>query len=109
MLGEFGWLGVGRGALAVAYTRYQVWPEFLSFTHLENEPLQDGVYLRDLWPSSAEIQATIAQAIHGDLFTKSYADVFTGDETWRTLPVPEVSVPPKIVDSTPFIVIKILL
>src|SRR5204863_4144773 len=56
---------------------------------LENEPLQEDVYLRDLWPSSAEIQATIAQAIHGDLFTRSYADVFTGDETWRTLPVPE--------------------
>ncbi len=53
------------------------------------EPLQDGVYLRDLWPSSAEIQETIARAVGGDLFARSYADVFTGDETWRGLPVPD--------------------
>jgi aconitate hydratase len=56
---------------------------------LESEPLQDGVYLRDLWPSSAEIEETIARAIHGDLFTRTYADVFTGDESWRSLPAPE--------------------
>src|SRR5204862_720735 len=56
---------------------------------LDNEPLQGDVYLRDLWPSAAEIQETIAGAIHGDLFSRSYADVFTGDETWRSLPVPE--------------------
>jgi aconitate hydratase len=56
---------------------------------LDTEPLQGDVYLRDLWPSSAEIQETIAKAIHGDLFKSSYADVFTGDETWRSLPVPE--------------------
>jgi aconitate hydratase len=54
-----------------------------------NEPLQDGVYLRDLWPTAAEIQATIAGAVGGDLFARSYADVFTGDETWRGLPVPD--------------------
>ena len=56
---------------------------------LDNEPLQGDVYLRDLWPSSAEIQETIATAIHGEMFTCTYADVFTGDETWRNLPVPE--------------------
>ena len=38
-------------------------------------------YLRDLWPSSAEIQETIARAVGGDLFARTYADVFTGDET----------------------------
>jgi aconitate hydratase len=56
---------------------------------LDTEPLQDGVYLRDLWPTSAEIEETIARAIHGDLFARTYADVFEGDETWRGLPVPE--------------------
>jgi aconitate hydratase len=55
---------------------------------LETEPLQGDVYLRDLWPSSAEIQETISKAIHGDMFTRSYADVFTGDETWRELEIP---------------------
>jgi aconitate hydratase len=61
---------------------------------LEHEPLAqapDGrdVYLRDLWPSASEIEETIASAIHGELFQSTYADVFTGDETWRGLPVPE--------------------
>src|SRR2546430_14580861 len=55
----------------------------------ETEPIQDDVYLRDLWPTSAEIQETIAAAIHGEMFATTYADVFTGDEQWRDLPVPE--------------------
>jgi aconitate hydratase len=61
---------------------------------LEQEPLAqtpDGrdVYLRELWPSSAEIQETIAASVHGEMFTGRYADVFTGDESWQSLPVPE--------------------
>jgi aconitate hydratase len=60
---------------------------------LTSEPLGRGdageVYLRDLWPSSAEIEATIAGSLHGEMFTRTYADVFTGDESWRTLPVPD--------------------
>jgi aconitate hydratase len=55
----------------------------------DTEPIQDDVYLRDLWPSSEEIQRTIAAAIHGEMFATTYADVFTGDDQWRTLPVPE--------------------
>jgi aconitate hydratase len=55
----------------------------------ETEPIQGDVYLRDLWPTSAEIQETIANAIHGEMFKTTYADVFTGDEQWRDLPVPE--------------------
>jgi aconitate hydratase len=61
---------------------------------LATEPLgedTDGndVFLRDLWPTSTEVQETIAGSIGGDLFTTRYADVFAGEETWRTLPVPE--------------------
>jgi aconitate hydratase len=55
----------------------------------DSEPLQGDVYLRDLWPSSAEIQETVTAAIHGEMFASTYADVFTGDEQWRDLPVPE--------------------
>jgi aconitate hydratase len=59
----------------------------------EHEPLataEDGreVFLRDLWPSSEEIGVTIAAAVGGDLFEKSYADVFTGDAEWRALDSP---------------------
>jgi aconitate hydratase len=61
---------------------------------LVNEPIgQDGdgndVYLRDLWPSSDEIQETISRAVRGEMFTRTYADVFTGDPAWRELPIPE--------------------
>ncbi len=61
---------------------------------LLEEPLgqdTDGndVYLRDLWPTSAEIQETITASVKGEMFSSTYADVFTGDEQWRELPVPE--------------------
>jgi aconitate hydratase len=61
---------------------------------LVSEPLgqdRDGndVYLRDLWPSSDEIQETISRAVRGEMFTRTYADVFTGDPAWRELPIPE--------------------
>jgi aconitate hydratase len=49
----------------------------------------DDVYLRDLWPSSDEIQETISRAVQGEMFARTYADVFTGDPAWRELPVPE--------------------
>src|ERR671932_2196399 len=59
-----------------------------------NEPLgtdRDGndVYLRDIWPTADEIQETISRAVRGDMFSRTYADVFTGDDNWRALPVPE--------------------
>jgi aconitate hydratase A / 2-methylisocitrate dehydratase len=61
---------------------------------LEDEPLgqdSDGndVYLRDLWPSAEEIAETIAEAIRSDMFSRTYADVFSGDEHWNELDVPE--------------------
>ena len=57
------------------------------------EPLgedADGaaVYLRDIWPSSREIQATIAASISSEMFRKSYDGVFEGDERWRGMEVP---------------------
>jgi aconitate hydratase len=60
---------------------------------LYNEPLgatRDGtpVLLRDLWPSSAEVAEVIGQAVRSDMFRKSYADVFKGDERWASLEVP---------------------
>jgi aconitate hydratase A / 2-methylisocitrate dehydratase len=61
---------------------------------LVEEPLgqdRDGndVYLRDLWPTADEIQETISRAVQGEMFSRTYADVFTGDPAWRELPVPE--------------------
>jgi len=58
------------------------------------EPLGEGsdgepVYLSDIWPSTEEIKQTVAEAVRADMFTKSYASVFEGDERWRGLDTPE--------------------
>ena len=52
---------------------------------------QDGheVFLKDLWPSAEEVEATIAQCVKSELFAKEYADVFAGDERWTGLDTPE--------------------
>ena len=61
---------------------------------LTTEPLGqnddgDDVYLSDVWPTSTEIQAAITASLEGDMFRRTYADVFKGDDNWRSLPVPE--------------------
>src|SRR5690606_13816054 len=47
------------------------------------------VYLRDVWPSAAEVQAAIESSIAADMYTRGYEDVFAGDERWRSLTTPE--------------------
>ncbi len=47
------------------------------------------VFLHDIWPAPAEVQATIDAALTQDMFTSDYSDVFAGDERWRSLPTPE--------------------
>jgi aconitate hydratase len=59
-----------------------------------NEPLgQDesgqAVFLRDIWPTPQEIESTMRLSVSSDMFRKEYADVFTGNEHWRALPIPE--------------------
>ncbi|MFE9905975.1 aconitate hydratase [Streptomyces achromogenes] len=51
---------------------------------------QDGnpVYLKDVWPSEAEVNEVVANAIGEDMFSKSYSDVFAGDAQWQSLPIP---------------------
>jgi aconitate hydratase len=60
---------------------------------VENDPLGTGpdgapVYLRDVWPSPAEVEEIIASSITAEMFSQAYADVFAGDERWRSLPTP---------------------
>jgi aconitate hydratase len=52
---------------------------------------RDGepVYMADIWPSSREIEETMEESITSEMFSKSYADVFQGDERWRSLAVPK--------------------
>ena len=46
------------------------------------------MYLRDIWPATKEIAATIEDAVQSDMFHKSYGEVFDGDERWNSLKVP---------------------
>ncbi|MDG4831889.1 aconitate hydratase [Solwaraspora sp. WMMD1047] len=60
---------------------------------LANEPIGFGadgqpVFLRDIWPSSKEIDEVIAAAIGAQGFGQAYSDVFAGDERWQSLPTP---------------------
>ena len=46
------------------------------------------VFLKDIWPSAAEIDAVIASSISSDMFKKDYATVFDGDHRWKSLETP---------------------
>jgi len=51
---------------------------------------QDGnqVFLKDIWPTEAEVNEVVASAIGEDMFNKSYQDVFAGDAQWQALSIP---------------------
>ena len=59
---------------------------------ITTEPLgndQDGnpVYLKDIWPSNAEVNETVAKCVTREMFRTRYADVFSGDEAWQAIEV----------------------
>jgi aconitate hydratase len=61
---------------------------------LRKDPVGKGkdgqpVYLADLWPMQREVEEAIQQSITAEMFSKSYAEVFEGDERWRGLNVPK--------------------
>ncbi len=61
--------------------------------NLFEEPLGSGrdgkpVFLRDIWPSRAEIEETVQRAVRSAMFQETYAAVFNGDERWNAMPVP---------------------
>jgi aconitate hydratase len=47
------------------------------------------VRLADLWPTPSEVRDTVRRVVEGEMFRKTYADVYAGDAAWRSLPVPE--------------------
>ena len=60
---------------------------------LGTEPIGTGsdgapVYLKDIWPTAAEIRDTVRQAISPEMFRARYGDVFTGDDDWRSIQAP---------------------
>jgi aconitate hydratase len=62
------------------------------YLNLESEPLGTGadgqpVYLRDIWPTNAEIEQVVRQAVTPEMFATRYADVFKGDQHWQGIKV----------------------
>src|SRR3984893_10728066 len=47
------------------------------------------VYLSDIWPSQKEVEEAVQQSVTSEMFSKSYAEVFEGDERWRGLSIPK--------------------
>ena len=59
-----------------------------------NEPIGTGrdgrsVFLKDIWPTNREVEQAIGAAIESEMYRRSYAGVFEGDERWKSMPVPE--------------------
>ena len=75
--------------LVVAYALAGTMDIDLMNDSLGTDEKGNDVYLADLWPTEAEIDEIISSAIGAEMFTRSYADVFAGDEQWQSLPTPE--------------------
>jgi len=56
---------------------------------LGNDTDGNPVYLKDIWPSTQEIEETIKSSIDQDMFRKSYATIFAGDSRWQNLETPK--------------------
>ncbi|MET3547653.1 aconitate hydratase [Paenibacillus favisporus] len=61
---------------------------------LQNDPIgydpnNQPVYLKDIWPTSAEIREAIGLSVSPEAFRRKYANVFTANERWNAIPVPE--------------------
>jgi aconitate hydratase len=72
---------------------------------LTTEPLGTGadgkpVYLADIWPAPEEVADVVGHAVAAEMFTRDYADVFSGDERWRALEVPTGDTYEWVADST---------
>jgi aconitate hydratase len=74
--------------LVVAYALAGTMDIDLANDALGSDDEGEPVYLRDIWPSSAEIAETVGRALQSDMFRSSYAEVFDGDENWHSLEVP---------------------
>jgi aconitate hydratase A / 2-methylisocitrate dehydratase len=56
---------------------------------LGNDQNGNPVYLSDIWPSNAEVHATVRDAVTRDMFVTQYADVFSGDDAWKSIKTAE--------------------
>jgi aconitate hydratase len=74
--------------LVVAYALAGTMDINLTTDSLGKDQAGNDVFLADIWPTQAEVDEVISSSISAEMFTSRYADVFAGDETWRSLPTP---------------------
>src|SRR5437762_10170663 len=74
--------------LVVAYALAGRMTVDLTTEPIGNDQSGQPVFLRELWPNEREIQDAMLSAVTSDMFREQYADVFGGDERWRSLKVP---------------------
>ncbi len=60
---------------------------------LQNDPLGSdsngqSVFLKDIWPSTEEVQSAVKRSVRAEMFHKQYSEVFQGDERWNSVKVP---------------------
>ena len=77
--------------LVVAYALSGTMDRDLLTEPLGEAPGGRPVYLRDVWPSLPEIQEAVSSALDSGMFQAQYADVYTGNETWNDIPVPDAA------------------
>ncbi len=74
--------------LVVAYAIAGTMDMDITTEALGTDPDGAPVYLRDIWPTSEEIERTIEGCLDPEMFASRYADVFAGDHRWQSLPTP---------------------
>jgi aconitate hydratase len=74
--------------LVVAYALAGQVDQDLVAEPLGKDDAGQDVFLRDIWPSNQEVQATVAKSVKRDMFAKEYGEVFRGDAAWNSIKVP---------------------
>ena len=74
--------------LVVAYALAGTMDVDLAHEPLGRDPQGAEVFLRDVWPTNAEVQEAVRAAIGPEMFREEYGQVFDGDDNWKTMPAP---------------------
>jgi aconitate hydratase len=74
--------------LVVAYALAGTMDHDFENDSIGNDKDGKAVYLKDIWPTTEEIQSVINSSISSEMFTKDYATVFEGDHRWKSLATP---------------------
>jgi aconitate hydratase A / 2-methylisocitrate dehydratase len=82
---------LGSPLLCVAYGLAGTLNVDLLADPLGHDPAGRPVYLRDIWPTQAEIQAVVDAALRPEIFSEKYADVYTANQQWNAIPVPDIA------------------